>query len=203
MMLAKKHLARFRRSNAMPNLMPNLMIIAIMATFIGTVSIGWSAPAQGQDVSEAFSGLSASSRDPIQIEADSLEVQDRDKTAVFAGNVRLVQGPTTMNASRITVYYAGSAGGSNQQINKVEAQGPIRVRSRDQTARGNRATFTMATQILTLTGNVVLTKGGNELRGDRLVVNLKTGESRIEAPRQSSGQGGNGRVRGVFQPGSN
>ena len=53
----------------------------------------------------------------------------------------------------------------------------------------------MATQILILTGNVVLTKGGNELRGEQLVVNLRTGESRIEAASQ--------RVRGVFQPNSN
>lgn len=154
---------------------------------------------QAQDVSEAFSGLSASSRDPIEIEADELEVQDREKTAVFRGNVRLVQGPTTLRASSITVYYDGRATGASQQISKVEARGPIRVTSEDQTARGDRATFLMATQILTLTGNVILTKGGNELRGERLIVNLKTGESRVEAPKNQSG----GRVRGVFLPGKN
>lgn len=153
--------------------------------------------AHAQDVSDAFSGLSASSRDPIQIEADELEVQDRDKTAVFRGNVRLVQGPTTLRASSITVYYNGRATGTNQQISKVEARGPIRVTSEDQTARGDRATFMMASQILTLTGNVILTKGSNELRGQRLIVNLKTGESRVEAPKNQSG----GRVRGVFLPG--
>ncbi|MEH6726162.1 MAG: lipopolysaccharide transport periplasmic protein LptA [Hyphomicrobiales bacterium] len=150
-----------------------------------------------QDVSEAFSGLSASSRDPIEIEADELEVQDREKTAVFRGNVRLVQGPTTLRASSITVYYDGRATGTNQQISKVEARGPIHVTSQDQTARGDRATFLMATQILTLSGNVILTKGSNELRGQRLIVNLKTGESRVEAANKQSG----GRVRGVFLPG--
>lgn len=155
--------------------------------------------AHAQDVSDAFSGLSASSRDPIEIEADELEVQDREKTAVFRGNVRLVQGPTTLRASSITVYYDGRATGTNQQISKVEARGPIRVTSEDQTARGDRATFQMATQILTLTGNVILTKGSNELRGQRLIVNLKTGESRVEAPKNQSG----GRVRGVFLPGKN
>ncbi len=72
--------------------------------------------AQAQDVSDAFSGLSASSKDPIEIEADELEVQDREKTAVFRGNVRLVQGPTTLRASSITVYYNGRATGTNQQI---------------------------------------------------------------------------------------
>ncbi|MEP0521751.1 MAG: lipopolysaccharide transport periplasmic protein LptA [Hyphomicrobiales bacterium] len=154
-------------------------------------------PAMAQNVSEAFSGLSSSSKDPIEIEADELEVQDRQKTAVFRGNVRLVQGPTTLRASSITVYYSGRASGSTQQISKVEARGPIRVTSKDQTARGDRATFLMASQVLTLAGNVVLTKGANELRGQKLVVNLKTGESRIDAPKNQSG----GRVRGVFLPG--
>ncbi|MFK8032655.1 MAG: lipopolysaccharide transport periplasmic protein LptA [Hyphomicrobiales bacterium] len=154
-------------------------------------------PVFAQDVSEAFSGLSSSSKDPIEIEADELEVQDRKKTAVFRGNVRLVQGPTTLRASSITVYYSGRATGTNQQISKVEARGPIRVTSKDQTARGDRATFQMSSQVLTLSGNVVLTKGGNELRGQKLVVNLKTGESRIDAPKNQSG----GRVRGIFLPG--
>lgn len=168
-----------------------------VAVLLGLFFISHNTPVLAQNVSEAFSGLSSSSKDPIEIEADELEVQDRKKTAVFRGNVRLVQGPTTLRASSITVYYSGRASGSTQQISKVEARGPIRVTSKDQTARGDRATFMMASQVLTLAGNVVLTKGGNELRGQKLVVNLKTGESRIDAPKNQSG----GRVRGVFLPG--
>ncbi|MBL4645322.1 MAG: lipopolysaccharide transport periplasmic protein LptA [Rhizobiales bacterium] len=169
-----------------------LLVFCLMFT-----GVSFNAPAYAQNVSEAFSGLSASSRDPIEIEADELVVQDRNKTAVFRGNVRLVQGPTTLRASSITVYYSGKASGATQKISKVEARGPIKVTSRDQTARGDKATFMMDSQVLTLVGHVILTKGGNELRGERLTVNLKTGESKIESPNSSSG----GRVRGVFLPG--
>lgn len=171
--------------------------IAAIPVFLCLVFISFNTSVFAQDVSDAFSGLSSSSNDPIEIEADVLEVQDRKKTAVFRGNVKLAQGPTTLRASSITVYYSGRASGSNQQISKVEARGPIRVTSKDQTARGDRATFLMDSQVLTLVGNVVLTKGGNELRGQKLVVNLKTGESKIDAPNSQSG----GRVRGVFLPG--
>lgn len=171
--------------------------VPVFLGLLGLIVVSIPLSAMAQDVSEAFSGLSSSSKDPIEIEADELEVQDRNKTAVFRGNVKLVQGPTTLRASSITVYYSGRASGASQQISKVEARGPIRVTSKDQTARGDQATFLMSSQVLTLAGNVVLTKGGNELRGQRLVVNLKTGESRIEAPKSQSG----GRVRGVFLPG--
>ncbi len=172
-----------------------LIISAIIASALSNAFMV--TPVLAQNVSEAFSGLSASSRDPIQIEADELVVQDQDKTAVFRGNVKLVQGPTTLLARSITVYYSGRASGATQKISKVEARGPIKVTSQDQTARGDKATFLMNSQILTLVGRVILTKGGNELRGDKLTVNLKTGESRIEAPKTERG----GRVRGVFLPG--
>jgi lipopolysaccharide export system protein LptA len=46
---------------------------------------------------------------------------------------------------------------------------------------------------VTLEGNVVVTRGKDVLRGHRLVVNLTTGVSRMEAP-------GTGRVEGLFLP---
>ena len=54
----------------------------------------------------------------------------------------------------------------------------------------------MKTNTVTLTGNVVMTQGKNVLRGDRLVVNLTSGVSRVE-----SGKNGHGRVQGLFLPG--
>ena len=55
----------------------------------------------------------------------------------------------------------------------------------------------MQTNTVTLTGNVVMTQGQNVLRGDRLVVDLTSGVSRVE-----SGKNGQGRVQGLFLPGS-
>jgi lipopolysaccharide export system protein LptA len=55
----------------------------------------------------------------------------------------------------------------------------------------------MKTNTVTLTGNVVMTQGQNVLRGDRLVVDLTSGVSRVE-----SGKNGTGRVQGLFLPGS-
>ena len=54
----------------------------------------------------------------------------------------------------------------------------------------------MKSNTVTLLGNVVMTQQQNVLRGDRLVVDLTTGVSRVEA--------GNGkqRVEGLFLPAS-
>jgi lipopolysaccharide export system protein LptA len=47
-------------------------------------------------------------------------------------------------------------------------------------------------------GNVVLTQGENVLKGDRLVIDLKTGQSRFENTATSNA--GGGRIRALFMP---
>ena len=66
-----------------------------------------------------------------------------------------------------------------------------------QTATGDLGLFDMETNTVTLTGNVVMTQGQNVLRGDKLVVDLTNGVSRVE-----SGKNGQGRVQGLFLPGN-
>lgn len=158
------------------------------------------AAAQEPPTGEPFSAFSTESDEPIQIEADELEVFDRERRAVFTGNVEVVQGTVNLKASTLTVFYegedgteaAGAAAGGQQQVRRIEAEGQVVVTSEDQRATGESAVYETETEIVTLTGNVVLSQGDNVVRGDRLIVNLATGQSRVEA----SG----GRVQGLFAP---
>ncbi len=86
--------------------------------------------------------------------------------------------------------------GGQQKIKRLEARGSVVVTQKEQTATGDLGIFDMRTNTVTLTGNVVMTTGQNVLRGDRLVVDLTSGVSRVE-----SGKNGHGRVQGLFQPG--
>jgi lipopolysaccharide export system protein LptA len=81
--------------------------------------------------------------------------------------------------------------GGSSQIRKLEAKGGVVVKQKDQTVTGETGIFDMKSNTVTLLGGVVLTQGQNVLRGDRLVVNLATGVSRVEV-----GQGG--RVRALI-----
>jgi lipopolysaccharide export system protein LptA len=155
-------------------------------------------------------GFSRNKGQPVKIEAATLEVRDKDKTATFSGDVRVTQGDTTLKTKTLVVYYegdkvapdakamrSGSAIGpaGEQRIKKLEANGGVVVTQADQIASGDSATFDMATNTVTMHGNVVLTQGQNVLRGQRLVVDMSNGFSRIE-----SGSGGSGRVQGLFVP---
>jgi lipopolysaccharide export system protein LptA len=70
-----------------------------------------------------------------------------------------------------------------QQIRRMEATGGVVVNQKDQNATGDRADFDMPTNTIIISGNVVVTKGQDVLRGQRLVVNMTDGVSRVEGGR--------------------
>jgi lipopolysaccharide export system protein LptA len=160
-----------------------------------------------------LSGFGGNSKDPIQIDADKLDVFDKEGRAVFSGNVVAVQGDSTMRCSTMTVFYAsgraaGGLTGSRQAtpaastgaqddgaIRKIDCQGPVTVTSKTQTATGDAAVFDKAANKVILSGNVALSDGPNVTRGERLVYDLTAGVANMEtAP--------GGRVKALFVPGS-
>lgn len=132
---------------------------------------------------------------PIEVEADSLEVQDDKKAATFTGNVRVVQGDIRMKADRLTVHYTGGQGGS--RIQKIAASGNVLISAPDsQTASGEWANYNVATRQIEMGDAVVLRQGENVIRGSRLTVDLDGGHARVTGGEN----GGSGRVKGLFQP---
>jgi lipopolysaccharide export system protein LptA len=159
----------------------------------------------------ALQGFSQNRDEPVHIESAPLEVRDKDKVATFSGDVRVKQGDTGMRSKTLVVFYEGgeTAGGGKsmpaatpgpggeQKIKRLEARGNVVVTQKEQTATGDLGIFDMKSNVVTLTGNVMMPQGKNVLRGDKLVVDLTTGVSRVE-----SGKNGTGRVQGLFLPGS-
>lgn len=142
--------------------------------------------AGAQDFGAAFSGFDTGSGDPIQIEADRLEVRNEEKLAVYTGNVRVRQGITLLQAPALRVFYSGQAtadGAPGSEVSRIEAGPDVQVRSQDQTASGDRVVLDMSKDLVTVTGNVVLTQGPNVVRGERLVVDLKSKLGRMEGGR--------------------
>jgi lipopolysaccharide export system protein LptA len=161
----------------------------------------------------ALQGFSQNRDQPVHIEAATLEVRDKQKEATFSGDVRVKQGDTGMRCKSLVVFYEqGSEGnaktktmqaaspgpGGEQRIKRLEARGGVVVTQKDQTVTGELGIFDMKTNTVTMTGTpVIMTQGPNVLKGDKLVVDLTSGVSRVE-----SGKNGQGRVQGLFQPGS-
>jgi lipopolysaccharide export system protein LptA len=174
----------------------------------------------------SFAGLSKNSNEPIDIESDLLYVYDAKKYATFKGDVKAVQGTTTIRSSELDVHYVGSGsdsltgapkdaasaekaagakktegvalGGDGTKISKIYARGNVVINSdQDQTTTSDWALYDVLAHVVTVGGNVVLTQGNNVLKGDRLIIDLTTGESRFE----NTGSAGAGkRIRALFMP---
>jgi lipopolysaccharide export system protein LptA len=148
---------------------------------------------RAQDFGAAFSDFDTGSDNPIQIEADRLEVRDSEKLAIYSGHVRVRQGETILEAPELRIYYArpegapasapGAAGALGSAVSRIEAGPGVTVRSGDRTASGDRAILDMANDLVTLEGNAILTQGSSVVRGDRVIVNLATKQGRVEGGR--------------------
>jgi len=170
---------------------------------VATVLVGAAAVAQ-QSPPNALQGFSSNRGQPVKIQAASLEVRDKDKVATFSGDVHVIQGDTDLRCKTLLVYYEGGAGeggakaaqpgpGGSGQIRRMEARGNVVVTQKDQIATGDRGDFDMRTNTVTLSGKVVVTKGQDVMRGERLVVNLTDGVSKMDS-------GGGGPIDMIIYP---
>jgi lipopolysaccharide export system protein LptA len=179
-------------------------LTALLGVLAATVALAQKNPSpQNQGPPNALQGFSQNRDQPVKIQSDGLVVRDKDKIATFTGNVHVFQGDTEMRSKVLVVYYVdsnkpgpapattmktappGAPPGSSdqQQIRRIEATGGVVVTQKDQITAGDSGTFDMQSNTVTLNGNVVVTRGKDVLRGQRLVVDLNTGVSRMDGGR--------------------
>tara|TARA_B100001142_G_C14030722_1_gene538010 strand:- start:13 stop:516 length:504 start_codon:yes stop_codon:yes gene_type:complete len=136
---------------------------------------------------------------PIEVIADELEVKQNENKAIFSGNVDALQGNMVLRADSLIVYYHDKNDGTDQQgISRIDAAGNVFVSSPNETARGTNGVYNVDKKIIILIGEVILTQGDNVIQGERLEMDLETGESRIS--KSTSPNGERKRVRGLFVP---
>jgi lipopolysaccharide export system protein LptA len=170
-------------------------VVTLAAVAAVAASVTGSPPSfaqQGKGPPNALQGFSTNRGKPVRIKADSLEVRDKDKQAVFSGSVQVIQGDTTLRSKTLAVFYEsdpskpgvpvekGSSPDGQQQLRRMEAKGGVVVTQKDQTASGDTADFDVRANVVTLNGNVVVARGNDVLRGRRLIVDLTTGVSKVE-----------------------
>jgi lipopolysaccharide export system protein LptA len=153
-------------------------------------------------------GNFGSSKEPIKIDANKLDVYDKEGRAVFTGDVVAVQGESTMKCSLMTVFYeqnrdqqgaaqpaaATGQGPSESAIKKIDCTGPVTIVSKTQVATGDNATFDRGANKILLIGNATLSDGPNVTKGERVTYDINTGVANIDTKP-------GGRVRALFVPG--
>lgn len=128
---------------------------------------------------------------------DSLEYWQADQLAIARGDAVAIRpnesgGQDRIEADVLTAEFVEGEDGS-LVIDVVNAEGNVVITTATDVARGSEGVYDVTEQIATLSGDVRLTRGDNQLNGERAEVDLETGVSRLLA-------GSDGRVRGLLVP---
>ncbi len=148
---------------------------------------------------------------PVQIDSGKSTLtaalvvyNSKSKVATVTGGAQVVEDKKRVRADRFIAFFKEEGG--KQSLKRVEALGNVVITTPTEIARGNRGDYDAESQVATLSGNVRLTRGDNQLNGDRAEVNMKTGVSKLLADdgpssvsRTNPAQGR--RVRVLLMPG--
>lgn len=164
------------------------MTATLRSWFLTLVLACLTAPVNAQEAKIAFGALEQDTSLPVEVAADQLSVNNADGSAVFAGNVMVTQGEMTLAAAEVLVKYAPDG----KSIDQLIATGGVKITNLADAAEGQEAVYSVATGMIELSGDVLLTQGSSSLRGQKLVINLKDGTGVMS-----------GRVTTTFVPGGN
>lgn len=125
----------------------------------------------------------ASSNEPINVDADSLEVDNNGNVAHFVGKVQAKQGDVTIVCDQLDVHYskneqekskqpAGLATGGDGRVTKVVALGHVRITQKDRVAVGRKGTYWAGARKLLMEGDATVLQGKNQVVGDKITVFL-------------------------------
>ena len=131
--------------------------------------------------------------EPVNIEANEMEILDADKKAVFRGDVDATRGDTNLKSDELTVTYAEvkqADGTSKTDATNLNARGAVTIKTRRETISGDWAKFDPQANKLVVGGNVKLVQGSTVLTGKELKADLNTNKVEMSG----------GRVKGSFLP---
>lgn len=160
--------------------------------------LGWAALAAASVLLGAGSAAAQlDPRAPIDITADSSVVVQSQCQSTWSGAVEALQGRTRLRAESVRMYSLKKGDGCGAS-DRMEAEGQVYFVTPERTVRADSAIYSFTSQTITLTGGVIVVQGKSVVRGDRLVINTRTGQAQMSS--NVTGRNKAGRVRGVFYP---
>ena len=155
------------------------------------LALAQAAPAQSTNV-QIQSVDEENQQEPVEVTSNQLTVDQNAGSALFTGDVVVVQGEIRINAPEMIVQYIMLPDGSvGTEVDTITATGGVLMVTPSEEAEADKAVYTLARDEVVMPGNVLLTQGPTTINGTRMGWDVTTGAGQME-----------GRVRTILQPGS-
>lgn len=128
---------------------------------------------------------------PITVKANEMSADNKGKTAVFSGKVVAKQGDITIYSDRLVISYADKKG----EVDKVEAQGNVRIIQLNRTGFADQAMFESRSGRIVLTGSPRVVRGGDSISGKVITYYVDDDKSDV-----TSGGDPKARVEAIINP---
>lgn len=130
---------------------------------------------------------------------DTLEYWEVEEVAVARGAASAVRGERQIEADVLTGYFSPNEQGE-LEMSTLKADGNVRITTPREFARSRNGVYYIGHELVTLTGDVKITRGENQANGEYAEIDLDTGVNRLLGA--APGQKGDSRVRSLLVPGS-
>lgn len=139
---------------------------------------------------------------PIYINSARTESIQNERKVVLIGDVDIQQGTARLRANTVTIRFLENSGsaqtnsvaGGFGQVENIVAEGNVYYVTPELKAKGDRGVYELATDTITMTGNVALMRERDVAEGETLRMEVKNRRTTLE--------GGSGRTRMVIEPSS-
>lgn len=114
--------------------------------------------------------LSTDKDQPIEVEADSVDVNETEGISIYKGNVEINQGSIRLQAAKVTIHHPK---GKSEKL--VAVGNPVRFRQLPDNkkeyikGRGKKVEYKINSETMYLSDNAVLIQGSNSFKSDRIV----------------------------------
>ena len=165
-----------------------IKLVTFLRILICSFLLALTSPLFAQGTQVAFGTAAQDTTAPIEVSADELTVNQKTSTAIFIGDVLIIQGEMRLGAAKVEVIYREET----QGISRLEATGSVTLVSGADAEESDYADYKVDDGTIEMTGNVLLTQDQSSLTADRMTVDLDAGTARMQ-----------GQVKTILQPKEN
>lgn len=114
--------------------------------------------------------------DMVDIEADRLDVNTKNGTAIFKGRVKATKPDITVKGNTLTLVYDQKS----HKVTMLTAEGDVDILWKDKEATCVKAVYDLVSDVMVMTGDVVITRGQEKIIGQKVTLDKKNDTQVVE-----------------------